>query len=60
MAYFKDLEIGTKFEVFGDEHICYDFPKICKCIKIKKNTGQEIDTGMNFCMEDYDHVDTVK
>lgn len=52
---FKDLKVGDQFEVYGDEHINYDFPKICKCIKYDKNTGQEID-GCMFMMDERDIV----
>lgn len=53
---FKDLSIGDRFEVFGDHHLNYNYPKICKCIKIDADTGQEIN-GIRFEMLDNDVVD---
>jgi len=52
---FKDLEIGEEFEVYGDIHINYDYPKICKCIKEDDSTGREID-GCYFVMNETDIV----
>jgi len=53
--FFKQLEIGDKFECYGDIHLNYDYPKICKCIKHDDHTGKEID-GILFGMGDYDEV----
>lgn len=44
---FRDLKIGDKFEVYGDTHINYDYPKICVCIKIDEWTAEEVD-GIKF------------
>lgn len=52
---FKDLAIGDEFIVYGDIHINYNFPKICKCIKHNNNTGKEID-GCFFSMYEDDIV----
>lgn len=56
---FKDLSIGDKFEVYGDEHLNYNFPKICLCKKISDDTGEEIeavDLGNKFLMNSTDIV----
>lgn len=42
MIKFRDLKIGDKFEVYGDECINYDYPKICVCVKEDEWTAQEI------------------
>ena len=52
---FKELKIGDSFECYGDINLNYNYPKICKCIKIDNDIGQEID-GMNFGMNESDEV----
>ena len=52
---FRELKIGEEFEVYGDVHINYDFPKICKCTKYNKSTGKEIE-GIYFSMDEEDIV----
>lgn len=52
---FGDLKIGEEFEVYGDIHLNYDFPKICKCVKRNENTGTEID-GISFLINPTDIV----
>lgn len=44
---FKELNIGDKFECYGDTLINYDYPKICKCIKTGLDHAEEID-GISF------------
>lgn len=52
---FREIKIGGKFECYGDIHLNYDYPKICKCIKTGKNSAKEID-GINFFMGDSDSI----
>lgn len=52
---FRDLKIGDKFEVYGDTFINYDFPKICKCVKVEENVGEEIG-GVRFLVDPTDEV----
>jgi hypothetical protein len=47
MRKFRDLKIGEKFEVYGDECLNYEYPKICVCVKEDESTGKEID-GIRF------------
>ena len=54
---FGELKIGDKFECYGDRHLNYSYPKICKCIKVKDDVGQEIDS-MSFFMNPSDEVFT--
>jgi hypothetical protein len=55
---YKDLDIGDQFEVYGDIHLNYNFPKICRCIKISENTGREMEIGgINFWMSPDDEVE---
>lgn len=56
MKRFKDLQIGDKFWVYGDQHLNYDYPKMCECIKVGDTTGEEID-GIRFSMDSEDFVD---
>lgn len=56
---FGDLKVGDAFEVYGDEHLNYNFPKICTCIKVGEETGMEID-GINFSMDIRGSVFVVK
>lgn len=53
---FQDLEIGDKFTCYGDIHLNYNHPKICRCNKVDENTGREVD-GINFLMSDNSRVD---
>lgn len=55
---FKDLEIGDYFKCYGDIHLNYNYPKICKCIKIDNKRGKECD-GIIFHMNENDEVSTV-
>lgn len=52
---FKELNIGDEFECYGDIHINYDFPKICKCKKTRGDAAEEID-GVSFLMSGSDEV----
>jgi len=52
---FSDLEINDEFECYGDIHLNYNYPKICKCFKERDNIGQEFD-GISFGMHDSDEV----
>ena len=52
---FKDLEINQTFYVYGDQHLNYDYPKWCKCIKKGNTTGQEVD-GISFSMDETNDV----
>lgn len=52
---FKELEVGDKFTCYGDRHLNYNFPKICKCHKVDENTGKEFD-DIRFLMNDSDEV----
>lgn len=52
---FKDLKIGEKFGVWGDQHINYPSPMWCICIKLDEQTGQEIG-GMRFLMNPNDEI----
>jgi len=56
---FSELDINEPFEVYGDEHLNYDYPKICSCIKINDNTGQELG-GIYFAMGENDEVTSEK
>lgn len=56
---FKNLAIGDSFEVYGDQHINYDHPKICKCIKIDDHTAKEVG-GIQFLMNPDDEVQELK
>jgi len=56
---FKDLKIGDIFFVYGDIHINYDYPKICKCIKIEEGAGKEIEedgSGVRVLMGPHEKV----
>lgn len=56
---FGELEIGEEFEVYGDQHINYDYPKICRCKKVDGHTGAEMEDGkpgMLFVMNVNDDV----
>lgn len=52
---FAEIPIGGEFECYGDYHLNYDYPKICKCVKESENVGQEID-GIRFSMDPSDEV----
>ena len=39
---FKELETGEFFECYGDIHLKYNSRKLCKCVKLDKITGKEI------------------
>lgn len=39
---FELLEVGEMFTCYGDIYIGYDYPKICRCIKIDEEYAQEI------------------
>ncbi len=52
---FEELENGASFEVYGDVHINYDYPKICTCIKDSDDTAHEIH-GCSFFMNPNDVV----
>ena len=52
---FKDLAIGEEFECYGDQHLNYSYPAICRCKKVDDTTGEEID-GIRFGMNDNDEV----
>jgi hypothetical protein len=52
---FKTLKVGDKFECYGDIHINYNYPKICKCVKTDYDTAEEID-GISFYMDGADDV----
>ena len=47
MRKFSDLQVGEKFEVWGDQCLNYVYPVICVCEKINETTAKEID-GINF------------
>jgi hypothetical protein len=52
---FGMLPIGEEFECYGDVHLNYDYPKICRCVKDSENTGKEID-GSIFSMNKSDSI----
>jgi len=52
---FSEIKIGDSFSCFGDQHLNYDYPKICECIKIDDNCAREIE-GINFSMNEDDIV----
>lgn len=52
---FGSLPLYGKFECYGDMHLNYNYPKICSCIKISEETGEEID-GITFGMNEDDKV----
>ena len=52
---FSSLKIGDKFDCYGDVHLNYDYPKICRCVKVEFNMASEID-GINFGMNESDEV----
>ena len=62
MRKFKDLQVGEKFEVYGDIHLNYVYPVICVCEKVDDNTGQELNEnwkdgrGIKFSMSENDEV----
>lgn len=55
MATFGELKIGDRFEVYGDIHINYDYPKICVCEKVSEEYGAEVN-GCSFPMNPEDEV----
>ena len=55
MVKFKDLKIGDKFEVWGDQHLNYNYPVLCVCIKVDETTGQELD-GIKFGIHENSNV----
>jgi len=52
---FERLPIGEEFECYGDVHLTYDYPKICRCVKDSETTGKEID-GSIFSMNKFDSI----
>ena len=56
---FKELEIGELFECYGDVHLSYNRRKLCKCVKLDKITGKEID-GIVFNIREIDTVFRLK
>ena len=52
---FETLAIGDEFECYGDAFINYDYPKVCKCIKINYWSAQEIG-GVFFGVSPSDNV----
>ncbi len=49
------LKIGQEFECYGDVFINYNYPKVCKCVKVAEDRAQEID-GVIFYVEPSDFV----
>lgn len=52
---FERLPIGEEFECYGDFHLNYDYPKICRCVKDSDTTGKEIG-GSRFSMNPGDLI----
>lgn len=52
---FKDLKDGEFFECYGDVHLNYNSRKLCKCIKIDRLTGKEVN-GIIFNIREIDTV----
>lgn len=42
---FQDMQIGDKFECYGDEYLNYHYPKICLMVKSGEEEAQEIEEG---------------
>jgi hypothetical protein len=56
---FKELETGEFFECYGDIHLKYNTRKLCKCVKLDKITGKEIN-GIIFNIREIDTVFRLK
>ena len=56
---FGDLTVGQKFEVWGDCHLNYSYPKICRCEKMSDDAAREIG-GTRFLMHASDEVFSVE
>ena len=39
---FKYVRVGQRFEIYGDQFLNYPYPKLCNCIKVTEEKGQEI------------------
>lgn len=52
---FSELKTGDKFECYGDTFINYNYPKICKCVKIGETEAEEIG-GVRFQVNPNDEV----
>lgn len=64
---FKDLKLGQEFTVYGDQHLNYNYPKICRCKKVGDHTCEEIEgppgtniRGCRYAMNGCDEVDPVE
>lgn len=57
---FIDLQYGDIFECYGDIHLNYNYPKICKCRKVGDERATEINDdgsdGMAFLIDDMEVV----
>ena len=43
---FEDLAINERFTIYGDQHLGYNYPKICLCLKTGNTTYSEITEGI--------------